>query len=182
MLKQRTAAFLIMLCCLATASAGAQTPAKVVVSYQVPPQLAPPDPVAAQSPLEYQLPPADAATEASQTPHELSSVQAAAINYAYGGEYAYRGADHCRAGCPELIRKHAIPSNTRHYGGYYVGGGVPIHGEGPYYGDGTDEGTFGWDYFGIAFPKRVVLNWTHGRRYQGGGGVYKTDGPKLKHE
>jgi hypothetical protein len=56
-----------------------------------------------------------------------------------------------------------------------VGGGAPTLGSSPY----LDEGTFGWDYFGITFRKRVALNWTHGR-HQGGAGAYQTDGPRLK--
>lgn len=111
--------------------------------------------------------------------HELSADQAAAINFAYGGgRVDYRYDDHCRAGFSQSVRAHAIPSNTRHYSGYYVGGGVPWFGEGRY----PDEGTFGWDYLGIVIPKRVALNWTHGRREQGLGGTYKTDGPKREHK
>ena len=74
-----------------------------------------------------------------------------------------------------LVRRHAIPSNTGHYGGYWVGGGVPMLGEAPT----LEEGTYGWDYFGLTFSKRIALNWTHGRRHQGGFGHYKTDGPRL---
>lgn len=89
----------------------------------------------------------------------------------------YRACDHARAGCPQSLRWLTIPSNTRFYGGYYVGGGVPVLGEGRY----PHEGTWGWDYPGILFTKRIALNWTHGRREQGGTGAYKTDGPKLEH-
>ena len=111
-------------------------------------------------------------------PHELSPEKAAAINFAYGGgEYDYRYADHCRTGFAQTVRKFAVPARTPYYGGYYVGGGVPFLGEGRY----PDEGTFGWDYLGL-FPKRIALNWTHGRREQGHGGTYKTDGPKRHHE
>jgi hypothetical protein len=109
--------------------------------------------------------------------HELSVEQAAAINFAYGGDLSYRYADHCRAGFAQSLRKKTWPAITPNYGGYYVGGGVPIFGEGRY----EDEGAFGWDYFGV-FPKRVALNWTHGRREQGSGGTYKTDGPKRHHK
>jgi hypothetical protein len=28
-------------------------------------------------------------------------------------------------------------------------------------------------------PRRVTLEWWHGRRYQGGTGAYQSDGPKL---
>jgi hypothetical protein len=83
---------------------------------------------------------------------------------------------HCRAGWPECIRVRAIPSNNDHYCGYYVGGGAAIFGTGRY----IDEGTWGWDYFGITRRKRVALNWWHGK-YQGGVGQYETDGPKVLH-
>jgi hypothetical protein len=109
--------------------------------------------------------------------HELSAEQAAAINFAYGGMLDYRYDDHCRAGFAQSLRPHAIPSRTRFYGGYYVGGGVPVFGEGRY----PDEGTFGWDFLGIV-PKRVALHWTHGKREQGHGGTYETDGPKRHHK
>jgi hypothetical protein len=110
----------------------------------------------------------------AQEQHELSAEQAAAINFAYGGgKFDYRYDDHCRTGFSQSVRWHALPSNTRYYGGYYVGGSAPYFGE----GRRSDEGTFGWDYFGL-LSKRVALNWTHGRREQGGGGTYKTDGPK----
>jgi hypothetical protein len=107
---------------------------------------------------------------------ELGTAQQQALLAALGGDaYGHRADDHERAGCAMLIRPRAIPSNTRYYGGYWVGGGVPIKGDNP----AIEEGTFGWDYFGMTFTKRVALNWSHGRRYQGGTGAYKTDGPRL---
>jgi hypothetical protein len=107
---------------------------------------------------------------------ELLEGRQQALLYALAGDpYGHRAAGHRRAGCAMLVRRHAIPSNTPHYGGYWVGGGAPILGSSPY----LDEGTFGWDYFGITFRKRVALNWTHGR-HQGGAGAYQTDGPRLK--
>jgi hypothetical protein len=110
------------------------------------------------------------------TDAELGTPQQQALRAAlYGDPYAHRAADHERAGCAMLVRRHAIPSNTRNYGGYWVGGGVPILGEGPT----LEEGVFGWDYFGMTFTKRVALNFTHGRRHQGGFGAYQTDGPRL---
>jgi hypothetical protein len=84
---------------------------------------------------------------------------------------------HQRAGCPESVAPWAVPSNTKHYGGYYVGGGAPRHGEGRC----IDEGTWGWDYLGFALPKNVALGWWHGRREQGGEGAYRTDGPHVVH-
>ncbi|MDX1946765.1 MAG: hypothetical protein SFU86_15295 [Pirellulaceae bacterium] len=106
---------------------------------------------------------------------DITIWQANLINAAYGG-YGWREDEHYCAGCPQGIRKRATPSNTHHYCGYYVGGGVPCFGEGRYF----DEGTWGWDYLGITFPKKVGLQWTHWR-YQGGTGAYKTDGPHIPH-
>jgi hypothetical protein len=69
----------------------------------------------------------------------------------------------------------AIPSDTGHYLGYYLGGGSgrPLAAE----PRRADEGTWGWDYQGWLVPRRVMLGWWHGRRSQGGTGAYKTDGP-----
>src|SRR5262245_7576801 len=76
------------------------------------------------------------------TDEELGTQQQQALLMALAGDpYGHRAADHCRAGWPMLIRHHAIPSNTRHYGGYWIGGGVPLFGDSP----GLVEGTFGWD-------------------------------------
>ncbi len=87
--------------------------------------------------------------------------------------------DHCRAGWPQETSCLAVHSDTGHYVGYYVGGGNPCcrKGDLPH----PDEGTWGWDYSGWRFHRRVMLNWWHGRRYQGGVGAYATDGPNLKH-
>ncbi len=109
------------------------------------------------------------------TDDELGSAQQQALLQALNGDaYGFRGDDHARAGCAMLIRPHAIPSNTPHFGYYRVGGGVPIYGDAPL----LDEGTFGWDYYGILFNKRIALNWTHGRLFQGGTLGYKPDGPR----
>jgi len=111
------------------------------------------------------------------TDDELGTPQQQALFAALGGDpYGHRAADHEQAGCAMLIRRRAIPSNTRFYGGYWVGGGLPIKGNWP----SAEEGTFGWDYFGMMFTKRIDLNWSHGQRYQGGSGRYKTDGPRLQ--
>jgi hypothetical protein len=109
------------------------------------------------------------------TDEELGSAQQQALLQALNGDaYGHRGGDHAQAGCAMLIRRFAIPSNTAHYGYYRVGGGVPILGDAPM----LDEGTFGWDYSGILFNKRVALTWTHGRKFQGGTLGYKPDGPR----
>ncbi len=107
---------------------------------------------------------------------EIHPQQADWINAAFA-QLDYRSDAHCRAGWPECIRKRAIPSDTGRYGGYYVGGGAAYFGQGRY----LDEGTWGWDYLGLCFRKRVALDWWHGR-YQGGMGQYQTDGPKIRHE
>jgi hypothetical protein len=109
------------------------------------------------------------------TDDELGSAQQQALLQALNGDpYGHRAGDQAQAGCAMLIRSHAIPSNTPHYGYYRVGGGVPIFGDAPM----LDEGTFGWDYYGILFNKRIALAWTHGRLYQGGTLGYKPDGPR----
>jgi len=85
--------------------------------------------------------------------------------------------DHQRAGYPQNISWLARLSDTGRYVGYYVGGGSvrPRRAEPPT----AEEGTWGWDYQGGCFPRRVNLGWWHGRRYQGGVGAYKTEGPHV---
>lgn len=81
-------------------------------------------------------------------------------------------ADQQRAGNPQRVKPHAKPSRTRAYGGYFVGGGAAVHGDGRH----TDtDGTWGWDYPGWVLPRIIALDWHHGRRNQGGQGAYKTD-------
>ena len=87
---------------------------------------------------------------------------------------------HDRAGNSEHIAWYARPSDTGRYAGYYVGGGKPWHVLGQ--NRNREDGTWGWDYSGILFPKRIALNWAAKGRYQGGTGTYKTDGPKLRRE
>lgn len=81
-------------------------------------------------------------------------------------------------GVPPSVSRWAVPSDTGRYIGYYVGGGAWRYrrAEPP----GPDDGTWGWDFQGGFFRRRVILGWWHGRRYQGGTGAYKTDGPKLQ--
>ena len=77
-----------------------------------------------------------------------------------------------RAGCPRRVAPWARGSEERYDQGYLVGGGSGYRrGEGPY----ADEGTWGWDYDPPL--TRVQLQWGHGRRYQGGGGQYRTNAP-----
>jgi hypothetical protein len=81
--------------------------------------------------------------------------------------------------CSPGIAWWAIRSDTGSYLGYYVGGGAghPCKAEPRQ----AEEGTWGWDYQGWLLPRRVMLGWWHGQRYQGGTGAYKTDGPHLYH-
>jgi hypothetical protein len=83
-----------------------------------------------------------------------------------------------RAGNPQGVACWAVPSDTGHYVGNYVGGGCAVRcvADPPH----ADEGTWGWDYRGWLWPRRVLLGWWHGRS-QGGTGAYRTDGPNLLH-
>ena|ERR1051325_5330007 len=79
----------------------------------------------------------------------------------------------------EVHPRLTIPSDTGHYRGYYIGGGaLNLHKAEPRY---LDEGTWGWDYQGWLLPRRIVLGWCHGRRYQDGSGAYRTDSPIFLH-
>ena len=82
-----------------------------------------------------------------------------------------------RAGNPQETSRLARPGDSGGFIGYYVGGGAVSRqrGAGPY----INEGTWGWDFQGKFFARRVNLLWWHGRRTQGGVGAYKTDGPVL---
>ena len=82
---------------------------------------------------------------------------------------------HACAGWPQCVSPWARPSYGGHEWGYYVGGGAAAHGDYRC----SHEGTWGWDYHGRLFPKRVWLGWHHGRREQGGYGAYKSDGPHI---
>jgi hypothetical protein len=81
-----------------------------------------------------------------------------------------------RAGSPDHTAWYARSSDTGRYTGYYVGGGNACR-------SGqerrTSDGTWGWDYCGFCLPSRINLDWYHGRRYQGGPGAYRTDGPRF---
>jgi hypothetical protein len=83
-----------------------------------------------------------------------------------------------RAGHPERVAWYAKPSETPRFCSYPVGGGCAFKCKGePRY---PGEGTWGWDYCGSkCLPIRVALKWWHGRRYQGGEGDYRTDGPEV---
>lgn len=78
---------------------------------------------------------------------------------------------------PPSVAWWARPSDTGRYVGYYVGGGNPW----PRRADppAPCEGTWGWDYRGGCLQRNVILGWWHARRYQGGVGAYRTDGPRV---
>ncbi len=83
-----------------------------------------------------------------------------------------------RAGYPRALAGHLEPSATPGGIGYYVGGGVVAVGHGE--PRRRDEGTWGWDETGGQhFRRRIILGWSHGRKYQGGTGAYRTDGPVM---
>ena len=88
-----------------------------------------------------------------------------------GNDASQNIARHYRAGWPQCVSRWARPSFGCHESGDYVGGGAPICGDERC----PHEGTFGWDYHGRLFQKRIALGWYHGRRSQGGAGAYRTD-------
>ena len=80
-----------------------------------------------------------------------------------------------QAGFPQEVSCIAKKSYGPHYSGGYVGGGTSFGGTGRC----GHQGTFGWDYTPFSpLTSRIFLNWSSGRRVQGGFGAYKTDGPK----
>ena len=99
---------------------------------------------------------------------------------AYGGRCDWLSTTpsaHKRAGCPEIVSKRAVQTYTSNYQGYYVGGGSSKRSADPRM---SIEGTYGLDYQGPRWlPRRVALGWWHGRKYQGGTGAYKTEGPHV---
>lgn len=70
----------------------------------------------------------------------------------------------------------AKPQVACDYVGYYVGGGAPRRFGRPRC---PSEGTWGWDYFGRWYPRRVRLSWFCCPRPQGGEGQYQPDGPRV---
>jgi hypothetical protein len=80
-----------------------------------------------------------------------------------------------RAGHPETQGRFAKPSLNQHYSFGYVGGGAAFRGE----PRSADEGTWGVDYSGILFKRKIWLHWLHGHREPRGEGSYQTDGPHL---
>jgi len=79
-------------------------------------------------------------------------------------------------GWPRNYWPWARTQKAWNYTGYYVGGGDPIH-----LGRGrcSTEGTWGWDYSGACFSRRVQLGWWSRPKLQGGTGRYEPDGPRI---
>jgi hypothetical protein len=86
-------------------------------------------------------------------------------------------ADHtfARAGFPNVIAPWARPSRTPEQMPGYVGGSIPLGGDGPV---APYDGTFGYDYVGYGSPGRVFLGWAHDPVYPRPGS-YRTDGPRV---
>ncbi len=89
-----------------------------------------------------------------------------------------------RAGHPQMLAERTAPSNTPNGIGYYVGGSVPFYLRHKPRFEGAhrapDDGTWGWDETGgFHLRHRNILGYSHGLRYQGGGGAYRTDGPVV---
>jgi len=81
-----------------------------------------------------------------------------------------------RAGKPGCHFFWAQRQVDRDYAGYYVGGGAAA---GCSRGQFEEEGTWGWDYTGRLFKRRVNLGWFWMHRKQGGSGSYQPDGPRV---
>ena len=84
-----------------------------------------------------------------------------------------------RAGYPRSLAKHLEPSTTPGGIGYYVGGGVPFgHGQAERR-DATRGPGAGTRPAARISAAASILGWSHGRKYQGGTGAYRTDGPVV---
>lgn len=77
---------------------------------------------------------------------------------------------------PPPVAWWARSASNPHWCAGYVGGGTLFKGEPRY----LDEGTWGLDYQAKLLTRtRVWLDWSHGRKYQGGNGAYRTDGHHI---
>ncbi len=81
-----------------------------------------------------------------------------------------------RAGMPWCHFLWARRQVDSDYDGYYVGGGAAI---GCSRGQCEEEGTWGWDYTGRLFKRRVNLGWFWIKHKQAGTGSYQPDGPRV---
>jgi hypothetical protein len=89
------------------------------------------------------------------------------------GRYAENGCK--RSGVEGLSRFAQCSVSAKQSVGYVGGGGSLLSGSQRY----THEGTFGLDYSGHWFHRKVWLLWNHGAKEQGGAGAYATDGPRI---
>ncbi len=89
------------------------------------------------------------------------------------GRYAENGCN--RSGVEGLGRFAQCSVSSKHSVGYVGGGGSLLAGSRRY----VQEGTFGLDYSGHWFHRKVWLLWNHGSKEQGGAGAYATDGPRI---
>ncbi|MSR32954.1 MAG: hypothetical protein EXR99_15785 [Gemmataceae bacterium] len=81
-----------------------------------------------------------------------------------------------QTGWANRVKKHAMPTHSPGYGGYWVGGACVKNGGAP----GPVDGTYGRDYFGRLFERKVVLGWCFKDKAKGGAGNYATDkGPVV---
>jgi hypothetical protein len=90
---------------------------------------------------------------------------------------ATTAADHtfARAGFPNVIASWAQPNRTPKQMPGYIGGSIPLGGDGPI---APVDGTFGYDYVGYGPPGRVFLGWAHDP-VNPRMGSYRTDGPRV---
>jgi hypothetical protein len=79
-----------------------------------------------------------------------------------------------QTGWANITKKHAKPTNTSEYGGYWVGGAGALKRKSS--APSPIEGTYGRDYFGKNIIRNVVLGWTTPEKVKGGTGKYATDG------
>ena len=86
-------------------------------------------------------------------------------------------ADHtfARAGESNVVAPWARAARTPKQMPGYVGGSVPLGGDGP---AAPWDGVFGYDYVGSGPPGRVFLGWAHDPTYPRMGS-YRTDGPRV---
>ena len=83
-----------------------------------------------------------------------------------------------QSGYANMVKKHAKPTNTPAYDGYWVGGSsFSRKASGP----GPLQGTDGRDYFGKCFDRIIVLGWKNREHDKVGTGSYATDGgPRVR--
>ena len=83
-----------------------------------------------------------------------------------------------QTGYANLVKKHAKPTYTSAYDGYWVGGSsFSRKASAP----SAMQGTYGRDYFGKCLDRIVVLGWKNKEHDKVGTGSYATDGgPRVR--